>query len=239
MLIGEGEDGEGERPRAACKNLLADAAERRLRRCGSCSSATARSTARRPSSISAGPTSIGRGAGRVARAAVKRPLAVINCASASAPFINRLAGENRVVITATKSGDEQNFARFGQYIVGRDRRPAGRPRQGRPGLAAGGVPDRLPRRRGVLRTGSTAGHRARPARTTTATAWARRPTGSAACARRSGPRTAPRSTARGPTSSTSSPATANKVPPEVRKRRDELELAIATLARGEAEAAGR
>ena len=47
---------------------------------------------------------------------LKRPLAVINCASASAPFINRLAGENRVVITATKSGDEQNFARFGQYI---------------------------------------------------------------------------------------------------------------------------
>jgi hypothetical protein len=47
---------------------------------------------------------------------VKRPIAVINCASASAPFINRLAGENRVVISATKSGEEQNFARFGQYI---------------------------------------------------------------------------------------------------------------------------
>jgi hypothetical protein len=47
---------------------------------------------------------------------VKRPVAVINCASASAPFINRLAGENRVVIAATKSGDEQNFAHFGQYI---------------------------------------------------------------------------------------------------------------------------
>ena len=47
---------------------------------------------------------------------LKRPVAVINCASASAPFINRLAGENRVVIAATKSGDEQNFARFGQYI---------------------------------------------------------------------------------------------------------------------------
>jgi hypothetical protein len=47
---------------------------------------------------------------------LKRPVAVINCASASAPFINRLAGENRVVITATKSGDEQNFARFGEYI---------------------------------------------------------------------------------------------------------------------------
>ncbi|MEX0641162.1 MAG: hypothetical protein WD468_00595 [Pirellulales bacterium] len=47
---------------------------------------------------------------------LKRPVAVIHCASASAPFINKLAGENRVVISATKSGDEQNFARFGQYI---------------------------------------------------------------------------------------------------------------------------
>ena len=49
-------------------------------------------------------------------APMKRPLAVINCTSASAPFLNRLAGDNRVVITATKSGDEQNFAHFGQYI---------------------------------------------------------------------------------------------------------------------------
>jgi hypothetical protein len=48
---------------------------------------------------------------------VKRPVAVIQCASASAPFINRLAGKDRVVITATKSGDEQNFARFGQYMA--------------------------------------------------------------------------------------------------------------------------
>src|SRR5262245_42876324 len=47
---------------------------------------------------------------------VKRPVAVINCASASAPFINRLSGQNRVVITATKSGDEQNFARFGKFL---------------------------------------------------------------------------------------------------------------------------
>ncbi|HJQ79721.1 MAG TPA: hypothetical protein VJ828_07185 [Lacipirellulaceae bacterium] len=50
-------------------------------------------------------------------APVKRPVAVIQCASASAPFINRLAGKDRVVITATKSGDEQNFARFGQYMA--------------------------------------------------------------------------------------------------------------------------
>jgi hypothetical protein len=48
---------------------------------------------------------------------IKRPIAVIQCASASAPFINQLAGKDRVVVTATKSGDEQNFARFGQYIA--------------------------------------------------------------------------------------------------------------------------
>jgi hypothetical protein len=47
---------------------------------------------------------------------LKRPIAVIQCASASAPFINRLSGSHRVVIAATKSGDEQNFARFGKYI---------------------------------------------------------------------------------------------------------------------------
>jgi hypothetical protein len=50
-------------------------------------------------------------------APIKRPIAVIQCASASAPFINQLAGKDRVVITATKSGDEQNFARFGQYMA--------------------------------------------------------------------------------------------------------------------------
>ena len=50
-------------------------------------------------------------------APIKRPVAVLNCASASGPFINRLSGENRVVVTATKSGHEQNFARFGQYLA--------------------------------------------------------------------------------------------------------------------------
>ncbi len=50
-------------------------------------------------------------------APIKRPMAVIQCASASAPFLNRLSGNDRVVITATKSGDEQNFARFGQYLA--------------------------------------------------------------------------------------------------------------------------
>ncbi|MEQ1825997.1 MAG: hypothetical protein ABL921_08615 [Pirellula sp.] len=41
---------------------------------------------------------------------------IINCASSSGPFINALSGKNRVVITATKSGSEQNYARFGEYL---------------------------------------------------------------------------------------------------------------------------
>jgi hypothetical protein len=46
-----------------------------------------------------------------------RPLAIIDTTSCSAPFINKLSGTNRVVITATRSGHEQNFTRFGQYFA--------------------------------------------------------------------------------------------------------------------------
>ena len=46
-----------------------------------------------------------------------RPLAVINCASASGPFVNRLSGPNRVVVAATKSGYEYNYARFGKWLA--------------------------------------------------------------------------------------------------------------------------
>lgn len=47
----------------------------------------------------------------------KRPLAVIDTSSSSAPFLNKLSGTNRVIITATRSGNEQNFTRFGQYFA--------------------------------------------------------------------------------------------------------------------------
>lgn len=47
---------------------------------------------------------------------VKNSVAFINCASSSAPFMKRLAGPGRVLVTATKSGSEQNFARFGEYM---------------------------------------------------------------------------------------------------------------------------
>jgi hypothetical protein len=46
-----------------------------------------------------------------------RPLVVINTASSSAPFLSTLSAPGRVVITATKSGFEQNYARFGQYLA--------------------------------------------------------------------------------------------------------------------------
>lgn len=48
---------------------------------------------------------------------VSRPTAVINTASSSAPFLKKLSAPGRVVITATKSGFEQNFTRFGQYLA--------------------------------------------------------------------------------------------------------------------------
>lgn len=47
----------------------------------------------------------------------KRPLAVINCASASAPFLKSLSATNRVVITATRSGSEMNFTRLGEHLA--------------------------------------------------------------------------------------------------------------------------
>jgi hypothetical protein len=46
----------------------------------------------------------------------RRPVAVINCASASSPFINKLSAPGRVIVTATRSGYEQNYARFGKYL---------------------------------------------------------------------------------------------------------------------------
>ena len=45
-----------------------------------------------------------------------RPLAIVNAASASGPFISALSGKGRVVVTAAKSGNEINFTRFGAYF---------------------------------------------------------------------------------------------------------------------------
>ena len=47
----------------------------------------------------------------------QRPTAIINASSASGPFIKALAAPGRVVIAATKSGSEHNYARFGHYFA--------------------------------------------------------------------------------------------------------------------------
>ena len=47
----------------------------------------------------------------------QRPLAVIDCSSSSSPFINALSAPGRVIITATRSGNELNVTRFGGYFA--------------------------------------------------------------------------------------------------------------------------
>jgi hypothetical protein len=47
----------------------------------------------------------------------RRPLVVINTASASAPFLAKLSAPGRVVLTATRSGYEQNATRFGRFLA--------------------------------------------------------------------------------------------------------------------------
>ena len=44
---------------------------------------------------------------------LKRRVIIFQGGSASAPFINRLSAPDRILITATRSGGEQNYARFG------------------------------------------------------------------------------------------------------------------------------
>jgi len=48
---------------------------------------------------------------------VTRPLIFVDGGSASAPFINALSAPNRIIITATQSGQEVNYARFGEKFA--------------------------------------------------------------------------------------------------------------------------
>jgi hypothetical protein len=56
---------------------------------------------------------------------MKRPVAIIDCSAASAPFLNRLSVPGRVVITATRSGSEIQYSRFGEYLSAAIADPAG------------------------------------------------------------------------------------------------------------------
>lgn len=49
-------------------------------------------------------------------APIKHRTVIIDCAASSAPFLKELSAPNRVVVTATKSGAELNFSRFGDYL---------------------------------------------------------------------------------------------------------------------------
>jgi chorismate mutase len=45
-----------------------------------------------------------------------RPLIIVQCASSSGPFLAELSAVNRVVVAATRGGEESNFARFGEFL---------------------------------------------------------------------------------------------------------------------------
>ncbi len=48
--------------------------------------------------------------------AVVRPVALINCSSCSAPFLNALSGPDRVIVTATKDANQIQYSRFGDAM---------------------------------------------------------------------------------------------------------------------------
>lgn len=50
-------------------------------------------------------------------APVRRPLVVVAATSASGPLVKALTGPDRVVVTATRSGREQNATRFGGFFA--------------------------------------------------------------------------------------------------------------------------
>jgi len=49
--------------------------------------------------------------------AVRRPVILVNASSSSAPFINELSSAGRIVVSATKSGWEENYSRFGIFFA--------------------------------------------------------------------------------------------------------------------------
>ncbi len=48
---------------------------------------------------------------------VQRPLALLNGSSASSPFLSRLSAPGRILVTATRSGSESSYARFGLALA--------------------------------------------------------------------------------------------------------------------------
>ena len=185
--------------------------ERTSTRCGWCSLATAASTARRrqvqPARAGRGRCGAGRVAGADQNAARDDRLHL----GQRTAHQRRVGAPGRIVITATKSGFELNFARFGKYLAAAIAEPrADLDKDGQTSLL-GGVPDGMPRRGRVLRRREAARHGACRCSTTMATAWARQPRGFTVCGQRSVPSRERRSTAYGRGSFISCPATASRV----------------------------
>ncbi len=89
----------------------------------------------------------------------QRTVVIVNCASASSPFMSLLAGENRMIITVHQERLPVQFRAVRSVPGANHRRRAGRSGQGRSGLTAGGLPAGLIPSRRVLSTGSPTGHR--------------------------------------------------------------------------------
>lgn len=47
----------------------------------------------------------------------QRPLVIVNTGSSSGAYIKPLSGANRIVVTATRSGGEINYAHFGEFMA--------------------------------------------------------------------------------------------------------------------------
>lgn len=47
---------------------------------------------------------------------VTRPTVIVDCSACSGPFLAELSGPQRVIVTATQSGHEYNYARYGDYL---------------------------------------------------------------------------------------------------------------------------
>jgi hypothetical protein len=47
----------------------------------------------------------------------QRPLVIVNTSSSSGAFIKPLSATNRIIVTATRSGGEINYAHFGEYMA--------------------------------------------------------------------------------------------------------------------------
>ena len=48
---------------------------------------------------------------------LSRPIVFLNLFSSSGPFLNALSNENRIIITATRSGEEKNYSRFARFFI--------------------------------------------------------------------------------------------------------------------------